>query len=491
MRKTIPMRVNLRNLFWVTFCAPIALSGWASPPGETSSPTPLSGNVVVGGELQAKADAGDPRAAYTLGMRYFMGEQIARNRAMAKHYLTKSAEGGDLRAMNMLGLMSDPLWSDEAAAKDLPTAVAWYRRAAMQGYEASLNNLAELKKRGYIKNELENDLPVASGVGQAIPHTPAVVGEPSATIPSASKTASPVAEIPAPAAVVGSSVVGVTPTSHTPPPSAPAAPLSSPMDGREMFKARSSALVEILGDGNYGSGVILGSLWNRPEDATLRTALQDLRVNYPFIAAPGAGTDSTSLPAGSYLVIVSNAHVMEGTRRMEIGYGVDARGQTIFKKPVAGVCFPSENNVDLALYFVPVDSSELTLNGAVSFAPLPPSAVVPETGSRIFAIANPERMARSIAQGLLSGLRPDLIQFDAPISKGSSGGAVFDERGHLLGIIFGYLNEVGAQNLNFAIPAERIRPLMMGAGALCYRASQSEDSQPPAAGSENKPQGTR
>jgi S1-C subfamily serine protease len=211
--------------------------------------------------------------------------------------------------------------------------------------------------------------------------------------------------------------------------------------------------------------------------------MQDLRVNYPFIASSGA--DSTSLPAGAFLVIISNAHVMEGTRVMKIGYGVDQRGQTLFKKDLAGVCFPTDSSVDLAIYFVPVETSELQMNGVISFAPLPTASVVPETGSRIFALANPERMARSIAQGLLSGLRPDLIQFDAPISKGSSGGAVFDEYGNLLGIIFGYLNEAGAQNLNFAIPAERIRPLMLGAGSLCYRSAPAELLP------EKSPQGTR
>ena len=283
------------------------------------------------------------------------------------------------------------------------------------------------------------------------------------------------------------------------------------MDGREIFKARSSSLVEIIGDGNYGSGVILGTLWNRPEDAILRTTLQDVQVNYPFMAhSPAASSGAmpasnntnetsasnnantntstssspeiTTLAPGSYLVVVSNAHVMEGTRRMEIGYGVDQRGQTLFKKTIAGVCFPTDNSVDLAIFFVPVEPAELTLNGVIGFAPLPvaTSAPVPETGSRIFALANPERMTRTIAQGLLSGLRPDLIQFDAPISKGSSGGAVFDERGNLLGIIFGYLNEAGAQNINFAIPADRIRPLMMGAGALCYRAASIDDPAPAA-----------
>lgn len=391
----------------------------------------------------------------------------------------------------MLGLMSDPLWSDDPSSRDVATAIFWYRRAAQQGFESSLNNLSELKKRGYIRTEIEAS-PAPAPVAAPAP-TPVVVP----TLPAAASQPAPLSAVAnnrAPQSapeltnltLKSTEGLGSVPIVPQPVPTPVSVPVVSPlsvspvmqsapvMDGRDLFKARSSSLVEIIGDGNYGSGVILGVLWNRPEDAILRTAMQDIQVNYPFIAATGTGSDSTSLPAGSFLVIISNAHVMEGTRLMEIGYGVDPRGQTMFKKPVAGVCFPTDNSVDLAVYFVPVEASELQLNGVISFAPLPVAAVVPETGSRIFALANPERMARSIAQGLLSGLRPDLIQFDAPISKGSSGGAVFDERGNLLGIILGYLNEAGAQNLNFAIPAERIRPLMLGAGALCYRAGQGE-----------------
>jgi S1-C subfamily serine protease len=460
-----------------------------------SSASALSqGNVVVGGELQTRADSGDPKAAYALGMRYFMGEHIVRNREMAMQYLTRAAEGGDLRAMNMLGLMFDPLWSDEAKAKDLPTAVNWYRRAAMQGYEPALANLSELKKRGYIKSELENGLALAGGSGQAqvaappntsagVPVSGGSAGSPAPVLNSSPATP---ASAQAPISNTALNFPGASGAASLP----PAAPLAAPMDGREMFKSRSSALVEILGDGQYGSGVILGTLWMRPEDATLRTALQDLMVSYPFMASPNTAVEATVLPTGSYLVVVSNAHVMEGTRQMEIGYGVDPRGQTVFKKPIAGVCFPSETNVDLAIFFVPVDSNELALNGVISSAPLPPAAVSPEPGSRIYAIANPERMTRTIAQGLLSGLRPDLLQFDAPISKGSSGGALFDESGHLLGVILGYLNEIGAQNLNFAIPAERIRPLMMGSGALCYRASPPDSNAGHSAGASSPAPGS-
>lgn len=441
------------------------------------------GNVVVGGELQARADSGDPKAAYMLGMRYFTGELIARNRVLAKQYLMRAAEGGDLRAMNMLGLMSDPLWSEEAVAVDLPTALHWYRRAAMLGYEPALANLSELKKRGYIKNELENGLAIAGGSGQAqFVAPPATAESPlgGAGVPSAQSASFPAVptaggNIQAP---IANTTLSKSPTLESPSPTpqlpAGSAVSTTPMDARDVFKSRSSALVEILGDGQYGSGVILGTLWIRPEDATLRTAFQDLMVSYPFMSNANSSAESTVLPTGSYLVVVSNAHVMEGTRQMEIGYGVDPRGQTLFKKRLAGACFPSESNVDLAIFFVPVEPSELALNGVISAAPLPSNALPPEPGSRVYAIANPERMTRTIAQGLLSGLRPDLLQFDAPISKGSSGGALFDDGGNLLGVILGYLNEVGAQNLNFAIPVDRIRPLMMGAGALCYRAGGPE-----------------
>ncbi|MFZ9520069.1 MAG: trypsin-like peptidase domain-containing protein [Silvanigrellaceae bacterium] len=528
MRSTNPLGW-LIGFATLTFLA--VANGKAVQADSMSSVSPGSAPAVqpvAAEDLQTRADAGDPRSSYVLGMRYFLGDQVTRNRSLAKQYLTRAAESGDARAMNMLGLMSDPLWSDDATAKDLPTAVMWYRRAASQGYDAAHNNLTELKRRGYIKNELEFQPQIASGHGQmqtspqpipenstpsvalsvtpvnpATPVNPVPPAQPSQSIGSGSQPGAQGSI----GTVSGSSVFGVTPTSQAPTSLLQSA-LPPPMDGREIFKARSSSLVEIIGDGNYGSGVILGTLWNRPEDAILRTSLQDVQVNYPFLApiptpaaTSSAGTagesstvdhaassqEPTSLAPGSYLVIVSNAHVMEGTRRMEIGYGVDPRGQTMFKKPIAGVCFPTDNSVDLAIYFVPVEPSELTLNGVIGFAPMPVAATTPmaETGSKIFALANPERLTRTIAQGLLSGLRPDLIQFDAPISKGSSGGAVFDERGNLLGIIFGFLNEAGAQNINFAIPSDRIRPLMLGAGALCYRAASVDDA-PPSAGDREK-----
>lgn len=96
---------------------------------------------------------------------------------------------------------------------------------------------------------------------------------------------------------------------------------------------------------------------------------------------------------------------------------------------------------------------------AVEIAPL--SSV--RIGNRAYVVGNPEGFELTLSEGLISGLRSmdasrPPIQTTAPISQGSSGGGLFDERGRLVGIMT--LIHVGrlriAQNLNFAAPAEWI-----------------------------------
>ena len=71
-------------------------------------------------------------------------------------------------------------------------------------------------------------------------------------------------------------------------------------------------------------------------------------------------------------------------------------------------------------------------------------------------IGNPRRLERTLGNGLVSGKRElqgeRWIQFTAPISRGSSGGGLFDAQGNLIGITS--LSMRDAQGINFAIPAE-------------------------------------
>lgn len=69
-----------------------------------------------------------------------------------------------------------------------------------------------------------------------------------------------------------------------------------------------------------------------------------------------------------------------------------------------------------------------------------------EIGDPIFAVGNPLGLTGSLSAGVISGLDrdipadgdvllSDLIQFDAAVNQGSSGGPLLDQRGHVIGIV--------------------------------------------------------
>lgn len=74
-------------------------------------------------------------------------------------------------------------------------------------------------------------------------------------------------------------------------------------------------------------------------------------------------------------------------------------------------------------------------------------------GDDIYVAGNPEGLEGTFTRGIVSGLRSDggLLQIDAPVSPGSSGGPVVDSYGHVIGLTVSSIRE--GQNLNFAIPA--------------------------------------
>jgi S1-C subfamily serine protease len=94
----------------------------------------------------------------------------------------------------------------------------------------------------------------------------------------------------------------------------------------------------------------------------------------------------------------------------------------------------------------------------------------PRVGSRVFAVGNPQGLAWSPSDGLVSSLRRGRmarpwVQTTAPISSGSSGGPLLDANGRLVGMTTFTVNAdsgEAAQNLNFASPATAIKDLISG-----------------------------
>lgn len=78
-------------------------------------------------------------------------------------------------------------------------------------------------------------------------------------------------------------------------------------------------------------------------------------------------------------------------------------------------------------------------------------------GEKIFTLGSPMGLSNTISEGLISNPNrmvegQQYIQISAPISEGSSGGALLNERGQVIGITTAGYNS--GQNLNFAIPIQ-------------------------------------
>ena len=88
---------------------------------------------------------------------------------------------------------------------------------------------------------------------------------------------------------------------------------------------------------------------------------------------------------------------------------------------------------------------------AVPFLKL--SRTLPEQGEEIMAVGNPKGLEGTISNGIVSAFRDNnrWLQFTAPVSEGSSGGALISSAGEVVGMPTLLFRE--GQNLNFAISA--------------------------------------
>ena len=86
--------------------------------------------------------------------------------------------------------------------------------------------------------------------------------------------------------------------------------------------------------------------------------------------------------------------------------------------------------------------------------------VIPKIGDTVLAIGSPVGLQKTVTSGIVSALGRrflqigDVIQIDAAVNHGNSGGPVVDSEGRLVGIVFAGIDQF--QGLNFAVPAETL-----------------------------------
>ena len=161
-----------------------------------------------------------------------------------------------------------------------------------------------------------------------------------------------------------------------------------------------------------------------------------------------SGPDNRLLVQGSGVVVgpgtvVTNRHVVESDSEIRVIY----QGQAY----PASVMY-ADRDYDLCALGVP--SLPAPQVDMVSVQAI-------RVGQRVYAIGAPRGLELSISDGLVSSVRPygafPLIQTNAPISKGSSGGGLFDTDGRLVGITTS--SAIDGQNINFALVADLISQL--------------------------------
>lgn len=85
-------------------------------------------------------------------------------------------------------------------------------------------------------------------------------------------------------------------------------------------------------------------------------------------------------------------------------------------------------------------------------------------GQKVVAIGSPLGLFNTVSDGIVSGFRQinevQMIQFTAPISSGSSGGALLNMSGQLVGLLTAGFDE--GQNLNLAVGYEILKGFLRG-----------------------------
>jgi serine protease Do len=142
-------------------------------------------------------------------------------------------------------------------------------------------------------------------------------------------------------------------------------------------------------------------------------------------------------------VVLTNAHVVGNSRRVQVGLadGRTVQGQVLGRDPTIDVAVVRVNAQNLPI--APIGDSDKL-----------------EVGQSAIAIGNPLGLERTVTAGVVSAVNRNprgisldgLIQTDAAISPGNSGGPLVDSHGRVIGINTAVLSGPGASGLGFAIP---------------------------------------
>ncbi len=182
-----------------------------------------------------------------------------------------------------------------------------------------------------------------------------------------------------------------------------------------------------------------------PSLVIVQTGMEDEEDRFGIGAGVVVNADAT---------VLTSLHIVDGASEVRIAFADGSESPAI----VTGV----DPERDIAVL------TPTSLPGLIVPATLGSSSGL-RVGDEVFAVGNPLGLVASMSAGVVSGLDrdfkvsgsdqvlQDLIQFDAAVNKGNSGGPLLDRRGQVVGIVTGLVNpsEQGVFiGIGFAVPID-------------------------------------
>lgn len=202
-----------------------------------------------------------------------------------------------------------------------------------------------------------------------------------------------------------------------------------------------------LSDGS-GDSMTVTDVVNKNADAVVEILVSGTTQNYFGQIQPSAGAGSGVIVREDGY-IVTNYHVIQGANKVQVTLH---NGETYPATIIGG-----DNSQDIAV--IKINAKDLTV------AEIGDSSKV-SVGDTAVAIGNPlGQLGGTATTGIISALDRNLeidgrtltlMQTDAAINGGNSGGGLFNSKGELIGIVDAKSSGVGIEGLAFAIPINSV-----------------------------------
>lgn len=182
----------------------------------------------------------------------------------------------------------------------------------------------------------------------------------------------------------------------------------------------------------------LGQLYKQVSPAVVKVEVQT------SAGAKSVGSGFVISPEGR---VVTNEHVVVNASRITVRL---ANGDAFDNVEVLAI----DKRRDLVILKIPaLELPTVQLGRSASVA----------VGNPIFAVSNPLGILdNTLSDGIVSGVREldgyRVFQISCAISKGSSGGPVFNDKGEVVGVAVFLID--GGQSLNFAVPVDYVRGML-------------------------------